>query len=180
MLVAQSVSLCDSIDCSLARLLNPWNSPGKNTGVGCHFLLQGIFPTQGLNSRISSIAGRLSTIWENHLFWSPFILPCLLDLKSSTSTLTLLLHPYPYLSHSVSRQALCILRKGILSWFLSFPFSLSRQFPQWQWIKFTLQPQTTSQKLFPTRYTSEPTTILNHSRTPFLPSTSGSFYLKYL
>ena len=23
------------------------NSPGKNTGVGCHFLLQGIFPTQG-------------------------------------------------------------------------------------------------------------------------------------
>ena len=30
-------------------LLCPWNSPGKNTGVGCHFLLQGIFPTQGLN-----------------------------------------------------------------------------------------------------------------------------------
>ena len=28
-----------------ARLLCPWNSPGKNTGVGCHFLLQGIFPT---------------------------------------------------------------------------------------------------------------------------------------
>ena len=26
-----------------------WASPGKNTGVGCHFLLQGIFPTQGLN-----------------------------------------------------------------------------------------------------------------------------------
>ena len=32
-----------------ARLLCPWNSPGKNTGVGCHALLQGIFPTQGLN-----------------------------------------------------------------------------------------------------------------------------------
>ena len=27
----------------------PWNSPGKNTGVGCHFLLQSIFPTQELN-----------------------------------------------------------------------------------------------------------------------------------
>ena len=27
----------------------PWNSPGKNTGVGCHSLLQGIFPTQGSN-----------------------------------------------------------------------------------------------------------------------------------
>ena len=31
------------------RLLPPWDSPGKNSGVGCHFLLQGIFPTQGLN-----------------------------------------------------------------------------------------------------------------------------------
>ena len=38
------------------RLLCPWDSPGKNTGVGCHFLLQGIFPTQGSNpvSGISS------------------------------------------------------------------------------------------------------------------------------
>ena len=27
----------------------PWDSPGKNTGVGYHFLLQGIFPTQELN-----------------------------------------------------------------------------------------------------------------------------------
>ena len=33
-----------------ARLLSPWDFPGKNTGVGWHFLLQGIFPTQGLNS----------------------------------------------------------------------------------------------------------------------------------
>ena len=31
------------------RLLCPWEFPGKNTGVGCHFLLQGIFPTQGWN-----------------------------------------------------------------------------------------------------------------------------------
>ena len=32
-----------------ARLFRPWDFPGKNTGVGCHFLLQGIFPTQGSN-----------------------------------------------------------------------------------------------------------------------------------
>ena len=34
-----------------ARLLCPWDYPGKNTGVGCHFLFHGIliFPTQGLN-----------------------------------------------------------------------------------------------------------------------------------
>ena len=43
------VQLCNPMDCSLSRLLCPWNFPGKNTGVGCHFLLQGIFLTQGLN-----------------------------------------------------------------------------------------------------------------------------------
>ena len=32
-----------------ATVLCPWKFPGRNTGVGCHFLLQGIFPTQGLN-----------------------------------------------------------------------------------------------------------------------------------
>ena len=32
-----------------ARFLCPWNSPGKNTGVGGHSLLRGIFTTQGLN-----------------------------------------------------------------------------------------------------------------------------------
>ena len=32
-----------------ASLLCPWDFPGKNSGVGCHSLLQGIFPTQGLN-----------------------------------------------------------------------------------------------------------------------------------
>ena len=33
-----------------SSLLCPWDYPGKNTGVGRHFLLQGIFLTQGLNS----------------------------------------------------------------------------------------------------------------------------------
>ena len=32
-----------------SRLLGPRDSPSKNTGVGCHFLLQGIFQTQGSN-----------------------------------------------------------------------------------------------------------------------------------
>ena len=34
----------------LHGLFSPWNSPGQNTGVGSLSLLQGIFPTQGLNS----------------------------------------------------------------------------------------------------------------------------------
>ena len=33
-------TLCDPIDGSPPRLPRPWYSPGKNTGVGCHFLLQ--------------------------------------------------------------------------------------------------------------------------------------------
>ena len=33
----------------LTRLLCPWDSPGKTTGEGYHFLLQAIFPTQGSN-----------------------------------------------------------------------------------------------------------------------------------
>ena len=42
------LTLCDPMDCS-PRLRCPWDSPGKSTGEGCHFLLQGICPTQGLN-----------------------------------------------------------------------------------------------------------------------------------
>ena len=38
-----------------AGLLCPWDSPGKNTGMGCHALLQWIFPTQGLNPRLSCL-----------------------------------------------------------------------------------------------------------------------------
>ena len=34
------------------RLLCPWKFPGKNTGVGCHFLLQGIFSSQGSNPHL--------------------------------------------------------------------------------------------------------------------------------
>ena len=36
--------------CSLPGTSVHGDSPGKNTGVGCHALLQGIFPTQGLNA----------------------------------------------------------------------------------------------------------------------------------
>ena len=55
------VSCAQSLSCSVvsnslqtqgllpSRLLCPWDFPGKNTGVGCHFLPQGIFLTQGLN-----------------------------------------------------------------------------------------------------------------------------------
>ena len=40
-----------------SRLLCPWDSPGKSTGVDCHFLLQGIFPTQGFSSMSPGASG---------------------------------------------------------------------------------------------------------------------------
>ena len=51
MLVTQSCpTLCDHVDyIQPTRFLCPWNSPGKNTGVGCHSLLQGILTTQESN-----------------------------------------------------------------------------------------------------------------------------------
>ena len=53
----------------LSRFLCPWDSPGKNIGVSCHFLLQGILPIQGLNPRLMSpaLAGEVFTTnasWE--------------------------------------------------------------------------------------------------------------------
>ena len=49
-LVTQSCpTLCDPMDCSPPGSSVHGDSPGKNTGVGCHALLQEIFPTQGSN-----------------------------------------------------------------------------------------------------------------------------------
>ena len=47
--VAQSCLTLWPHELEPAKLLCLWNSPGKNTGVGRHSLLQGIFPAQGLN-----------------------------------------------------------------------------------------------------------------------------------
>ena len=64
----------------LARLLCPWDSPGKNTGMGCHFLLQGNLPDPGTEPESftsPALAGRFfttSATWEallgtSHLLW---------------------------------------------------------------------------------------------------------------
>ena len=53
-LVAQSCpNLCDPMDCNLPGSFVHGDSPGKKTGVGCHTLFQGIFPTQRSNPGIS-------------------------------------------------------------------------------------------------------------------------------
>ena len=50
------------------RLLCPWCFPGKNTGVGCHFFLQGIFPGQGSKPCLLSLLHwQASSLPLNHL-----------------------------------------------------------------------------------------------------------------
>ena len=46
------------MDYIACQALCPWDFPGKNTGLGCHFLLQGIFLIQELNPRLLHIARR--------------------------------------------------------------------------------------------------------------------------
>ena len=68
-LVTQSYpTLCDPVDCSLPGTSVYGDSPGKNTGVGCHALLERIFPTQGWNPgllRCRQILYCLSWFWSN-------------------------------------------------------------------------------------------------------------------
>ena len=67
---AKSLQLCPTLlrphRLHPARLY-PWNSPGKNAGVGGHFLLQGIFPTQGSSLGLTSPAlpGGFFYLWRH-------------------------------------------------------------------------------------------------------------------
>ena len=62
----------------LTRLLCSWDLPGKKTGVGCHFQLQGIFQTQGSNPRLLSL-----------LYWQVDSLPlCLLGKYPQCTSVT--------------------------------------------------------------------------------------------
>ena len=54
------------------RLLCPWDFPVKNTGVGCHFLFQGIFQTQGLNLSLSYLLCWQAGSLPLHHLGSPF------------------------------------------------------------------------------------------------------------
>ena len=84
-LVTQSCpTLCDPMDHSPPGSSVHGDSPGKNTGVGCYALLQGIFPTQGSNPGLQHCGWILFTVWatrEDKEYWSgqpipfPGILP---------------------------------------------------------------------------------------------------------
>ena len=56
--------LYDPIDCSLPGTSVHGDSPGKNIGLSCRALLQGIFPTQG-STQVFHISGRFFTVWAS-------------------------------------------------------------------------------------------------------------------
>ena len=76
-------TLCDPMDCSPARLLCLWDSPGKNSGVGCCTLFQGIFPTQGLNPYFLTT----SAPWEAYITLSKDVL-CLHKIPRSKTSVS--------------------------------------------------------------------------------------------
>ena len=81
-LVAQSCSpLCHPMDCSPPGSSVHGDSPGKSTGVGCHALLQGIFPNQVLNPGPPHCGWIL--YWLSHL-----LLPLLLLSRYQGSPIT--------------------------------------------------------------------------------------------
>ena len=115
------LTLCDSMDSQPIRLLCTWNFPGKNTRVGCHFLLQGTFQTQELD-------------------------PCLLQWQVDSLTSEPLEKPLEILSGYSSDVLVCLVTQSCLTlcdpWDCSLPcFSVHGTFlgknTEWVAISFS-------------------------------------------
>ena len=90
------------------RLLCSWDSSGENTGVGCHTLLQGIFPTQRLNLHLltsAALAGRFFTTSTTRYLHSQFFWSYITYLNTCTTSYRL-----------VSTYAATVAKVIITSW----------------------------------------------------------------
>ena len=74
-LLQSCLTLCNSMDYSPPGSSVHADSPGKNTGVGCHALLQGIFPTQGLKPHLLWLlhCQQILYHWATQETWDPVI-----------------------------------------------------------------------------------------------------------
>ena len=72
------LTLCDPRDGSPTRLCRPWDSPGKNTGVGCHFLLQIHLDKHGGRETLLCLLKKKTFIFIN--FWLPWVFTAMLGL----------------------------------------------------------------------------------------------------
>ena len=93
--VAQSCpTLCNPTNCIPPGSSAHGDSPGKNTGVGCHFLLQGSFPIQGLNLhllhwQVESLPSEPSGKWDTYILPSKYQVPCKLQLLRNSPEMVL-------------------------------------------------------------------------------------------
>ena len=166
--MAQSCLTLSPHGLSSARLLCPWDSSGKNTGVSCHFLFQEIFPTQGSNQGLLCLL-----YWQADFFnhWATWEALSIKELKTEAlqcffkylfqlhkiSTFSLARSTFSFFCWSIFSSAafLVFLPKSFLCFFLSSAGILPR-----------LQhfPPTTSHPL-----TSKKTTLFIDCLACFLP-----------
>ena len=80
------MTLCDPMDCSPTRLLCPRDSPGKDNGMSCHALLQGIFPTRLNPNLLCLLHCRRYFNWSS--YWHkviPLLTQCFMREESTES-----------------------------------------------------------------------------------------------
>ena len=101
----------------LTRLFCPWDSPSKNTGVGCHFLHQGIFPTQESNLGLlhcRHIVYRLSYEGSPLNYWTAGEVPARSFLSQLLALIPITSAPYLERWHAISllflqhEQCICV------------------------------------------------------------------------
>ena len=95
---------CDHMD--PATLLCTWDSPGKATGVGCHSLLHGIFPTKGSNTGPLNCRWILYRLSHRELLSTYFFL--IIDLLQSTTDTYLTTTDFAIQFSSVSQWCLTL------------------------------------------------------------------------
>ena len=137
--------LCNPMDHGLH---SPWNSPGRNTGVGSLSLLQGVFPTQGPKPGVPIAGGfftswatrKAQECWSGQPFPSPANLPDLgiklrspalqvdslpTELSGNTTFHSIFLWTYNYWKKKLSIKRNIRMRKILEMQTMIFPYSCS-------------------------------------------------------
>ena len=87
------------------RFYCPWDSPGKNTGVGCCVLLQGKFPSQGSNLHLLYLLHWQAGSYHQHHLGSP------ISLEAMTNVILVSILMYPFFILSICIHMFSILHK---------------------------------------------------------------------
>ena len=131
-----------------ARLLCPWNFPGKNTRLGCHFFLQGMFPTQEQNPRL--LRGQADSSLLSHLRSSTYLLLKLksFPLKLEVAVTIFSIKEFPGLGVPwwlSGKESICQCRRhGLDPWSGKIPHATEQLSPCTTTTACTLEPQTRS------------------------------------